>query len=300
MPFFVFKWGAGMSPVLYRDMVLFCQDDDLNPALYAFDKATGKLRWKDDRIDMAVNYSHPVDQHGRRAATRSSSPARACSSATIPRPASRRWYAKTLLRNIKTTPVCVDGVIYISVQSGGIANQWLASVDQAETGNNDGKIDKAEMQAFVGKHADSRGFLQEDLRSRRPQQRRFSGRRASWTSPFCIPTTSPGPSSLRWAKRRPTSSSWPSAAAAQGDVTDSHVLWKHATKHTDHIVSPFVSDGRMLLVKGGGISTVFDTQTGEPLRRPQANRQRQRLFRLARLRRRQDLCRRRKRQWSWC
>ena len=38
-----------------------------------------------------------------------------------------------LLRNIKTTPVCVDGVIYISVQSAGIANQWIASVDQAET-----------------------------------------------------------------------------------------------------------------------------------------------------------------------
>ncbi|MGV2338291.1 MAG UNVERIFIED_CONTAM: PQQ-like beta-propeller repeat protein [Planctomycetaceae bacterium] len=60
VPFFVFKWGAGMSPVLCEDLVLFCQDDDLNPALYAFDRVTGKLRWKDDRSDMAVNYSHPI------------------------------------------------------------------------------------------------------------------------------------------------------------------------------------------------------------------------------------------------
>ncbi len=59
-PFFVFKWGAGMSPVLYKDKVIFCQDDDLYPALYAFDKETGELIWKDDRSDMAVNYSHPV------------------------------------------------------------------------------------------------------------------------------------------------------------------------------------------------------------------------------------------------
>ena len=58
IPYFVFKWGAGMSPVLFQDMVLFCQDDDLNPAIYAVDKKTGKLLWKDDRSDMAVNYCH--------------------------------------------------------------------------------------------------------------------------------------------------------------------------------------------------------------------------------------------------
>ena len=49
-----------MSPVLYKDLLLFCQDDDLNPAFFAFDKRTGEVRWKDDRSDMAVNYSHPV------------------------------------------------------------------------------------------------------------------------------------------------------------------------------------------------------------------------------------------------
>ncbi len=42
-------------------------------------------------------------------------------------------------------------------------------------------------------------------------------------------------------------------------MTDTHVLWKHETKYTDHIVSPLVHDGRMLLVKGGGISTLFET-----------------------------------------
>jgi len=43
VPYFVFKWGAGMSPVLHKDLVLFCQDDDLHPALYAFDKRTGEV-----------------------------------------------------------------------------------------------------------------------------------------------------------------------------------------------------------------------------------------------------------------
>ena len=55
----------------------------------------------------------------------------------------RLWKARTLLRNIKTTPVSHDGVIYISLQSSGIANQWLATSDQQYGGNNDGKLTKA-------------------------------------------------------------------------------------------------------------------------------------------------------------
>src|SRR5262245_32425712 len=28
-PFFIFDWGPGMSPVLYKDKLFFCQDDDV-------------------------------------------------------------------------------------------------------------------------------------------------------------------------------------------------------------------------------------------------------------------------------
>jgi len=48
-------------------------------------------------------------------------------------------------------------------------------------------------------------------------------------------------------------------------VTYSHVLWKHPTKYTDHIVSPLVISGRMLLIKGGGIATCFETRHGRKL-----------------------------------
>jgi len=44
-----------------------------------------------------------------------------------------------------------------------------------------------------------------------------------------------------------------------------HVLWKHPTKHTDHIVSPLIVDNRMLLIKGGGIATCFEVEQGEPV-----------------------------------
>ena len=258
VPYFVFKWGAGMSPVLYKDLLLFCQDDDLKPAFYAFDKRTGDLRWKDDRSDMAVNYSHPVI-----CSTDSGDEIIVGGTGLLvgydPKTGKRLWHARTLLRNIKTTPVCKNGVIYISLQSGGIANQWLASVDRAETGNSDDKLTKDEIQAFVGKRPVPESFYQKtfdkgdidgdgDLEGQELDiaflnSENFAGAAYDAKNPaaeFIIAVRGGG----------------------RGDVTDTHVLWKHSTKHTDHIVSPIVVDDRMLLVKCGGIATCFDTSDG--------------------------------------
>jgi outer membrane protein assembly factor BamB len=263
VPFFVFKWGAGMSPVLYRDMVLFCQDDDLNPALYAFEKATGKRRWKDDRLDMSVNYSHPVvcTADGRDDIVVAGT---GMLIGYDPQSGRRRWYAKTLLRNIKTTPVCLEGVIYISVQSGGIANQWLASVDQVETGNRDGKIDKAEIQAFVGEMPIPPAFFERTFgRGDLNKDGFLEGRELDLA--FLHPDNFAGVTFNSLGESAAEQFILAIRGGGEGDVTNTHLLWKHPTKHTDHIVSPFISDGRMMLIKEGGILTVFDEKQGKPL-----------------------------------
>lgn len=260
VPYFVFKWGPGMSPVLYKDKLIFVQDDDLYPALYAFEKTTGKILWKDDRSDMAVNYSHPV----------------ICNTPSGPElvvagtgkligydleSGARKWHARTLLRNIKTTPSVQDGVIYISLESGGIANQWLATADRADTGNSDGKLSKAEMQAFVGditippaffKKTFDRGDANKDGllegveldRAFLPSDN-FAGASFDAVNP-----------SQRFIQAI--------RGGGEGDVTESHVLWNIADRTPDHIVSPLVLENRMFVVKGGGISSCFNTTDGEP------------------------------------
>ncbi|HEX3656824.1 MAG TPA: PQQ-binding-like beta-propeller repeat protein [Pirellulales bacterium] len=260
-PYFVFKWGPGMSPVLYQDLVIFCQDDDLSPALYAFDRATGKLRWKDDRSDMCCSYSHPVinqTKHGDELVVAGTGMLIGYDLQT----GQRTWFARSLLRNIKTTPVCRDGIIYISLQSGGIANQWIASIDQATTGNRDGKVTKAELQAFVGKLPVPELFFKKTFeRGDANGDGALEG--AELDKAFLPPGNEAG-------------AEYGAASAAEefvlavrgggrGDVTDTHVLWKHPTKHTDHIVSPLVSGGRMLLVKCGGIATCFELEGGKKL-----------------------------------
>lgn len=261
VPYFVFKWGAGMSPVLFEDKVFFCQDDDLHPAFYAIDKRTGDVVWKDDRSDMAVNYSHPVVCQ-----TDSGPEIVVAGTGQLigydPDTGERLWRANVLLRNIKTTPVCVDGIVYISLQSGGIANQWLASVDRADTGNSDGKLTKEEMQAFVGEQpipesffektfdrgdVNGDGFLEgEELDVAFLNPENFAGAR--------FDAENPADEYILAVK-----------GGGRGDVTNKSLLWKHPTKQTDHIVSPLVVDGRMLLVKGGGISTCFDVGDGHSL-----------------------------------
>jgi len=264
VPFFVMKWGPGVSPVIYNDLVLFCQDDDLNPALYAFDKATGKLRWKDERSDMAVNYSHPVVcTAGGRDDIVVAGTGRLIG--YNPENGERRWFAQTLLRNIKTTPVCHDGVIYISVQSGGIANQWLAAVDQADTGNKDGKIDKAEVQRYVGDTPIPEEFFRRTFdRGDVNHDGVLEGQELDLA--FLDPKNFAGTKFTELGDKAAEQFILAVRGGGTGDVTKTHLLWKHATKHTDHIVSPFISDGRMFLVKEGGISTVFDTKTGKPIR----------------------------------
>ena len=266
-PFFVFKWGPGMSPVLYRDMVLFCQDDDLNPAFWAFDKVTGKLRWKDERLDMAVNYSHPVistvNGHDEIVV--------AGTGQLIgydPASGERRWFAKVMLRNIKTTPVCRDGVIYVSVQSSAIANQWLAAVDRDEkAGNKDGKLDKAEIQRYVGKQPIPEAFLKKTFdRGDLNQDGFLEGRELDVA--FLHPNNFAGADFNSTGDAAAEQFILAVRGGGQGDVTQTHLLWKHKTKNTDHIVSPFVSDGRMFLIKEGGISTVFNTQKGDSVRGP--------------------------------
>lgn len=267
VPFFVFKWGPGMSPVLYRDLVLFCQDDDLHPAFYAFDKTTGRLRWRDDRLDMAVNYSHPVvcTVDGRDEIVV------AGTGRVIgydPQSGQRLWFAKVLIRNIKTTPVCLDGELYISVQSGGIANQWLASVDRDEkVGNNDNRLDKAEIQAFVGRQPVPEAFFARTFgRGDLNKDGFLEGRELDVA--FLHPDNFAGADFNASGDIAAEQFILAVRGGGRGDVTSSHLLWKHKTKNTDHIVSPFVSGGRMFLIKEGGITTVFGTANGEPVRGP--------------------------------
>ena len=51
--------GEGSSPVLYGDWLIVCWDHEGNSFLYAFDKHSGKQRWKVAR-DEKTSWSTPL------------------------------------------------------------------------------------------------------------------------------------------------------------------------------------------------------------------------------------------------
>jgi outer membrane protein assembly factor BamB len=273
-PFFIFDWGPGMSPVLHKDTLFFCQDDDIFPALYAVDKKTGKLLWKDDRSDMAVSYSHPViceTANGPELVVAGTGKVLGYDLAT----GKRRWAAELACRNIKTTPISHEGVVYVSVQSTGISYQWRAVADI----NGDGKITREEIKAsrkdkgagipeafwkkfergdlnkdgvLEGEEID-RAFLDQSNKGGilDREARRRAGNVDDWR---------------KWDAELQTESSIQAVkGGGTGDVSKTHILWKVRTKAPDGLVSPLLVDGRLLLFKSGGLVSSFGAAKGELL-----------------------------------
>lgn len=273
-PFFIFDWGPGMSPVLHKNMLLFCQDDDVFPAMYALDKKTGKLLWKDDRSDMAVSYSHPViceTPKGTEIVVAGTGKVLGYDPAN----GKRLWAAELLCRNIKTTPVSHAGVVYVTVESTGISYQWRAVADA----NGDGKITKDEIRqsrkdkgagipdAFWKKF--DRGDVNKDGVLEGDEIDKAFLDPSNQGGLLNREVTARAGNEVDWKKWNDDlqSESYIQAVrgGGRGDVTKTHLVWRHKSKAPDGISSPLVVDNRMLLVKSGGLSSCFTADKGKQL-----------------------------------
>jgi len=245
-PYFVFDWGPGNSPVLYGDKLLFNQDDDLNPALLALDRRSGELLWRTPRNEMLASYSLPVIcDVGERDEIVVAGTGKLIG--YDPADGRQLWQARVLLRNLKTTPVSHDGVVYVSLESAGIAGQWVAANDK----DMDGRIARAEVPEpfharFTRGDANEDGFLEGeelDLAFLDPDNvagARFGEEEQSGRFIMAV------------------------RGGGEGDVTASHVLWRNESRAPDGIASPLVVDDRFFVIKSGGISSCFDAASGEP------------------------------------
>jgi outer membrane protein assembly factor BamB len=270
-PFFIFDWGPGMSPVLHQNMILFCQDDDVFPALYVLDKKTGKLLWKDDRSDMAVSYSHPVICE-----TPAGPEIVVAGTGKVlgydPANGKRLWAAELLCRNIKTTPVSHKGVIYVSVESTGISYQWRAVADL----NGDGKITKEEiMQSRKDKGAGipaafwkkfERGDVNKDGVLEGDEIDKAFLDPSNQGGILAREVQARGGKSKDWKKWDDSLQSDSSIQAVRGggrgDVSHTHLVWRLKNKAPDGISSPLVVGGSLFLIKTGGLSSCFGTAEG--------------------------------------
>lgn len=242
VPAYLMDWGSGASPIVYKDLVIFNQDDDLAPTLFAIDSNSGQLRWKTHRPEMLAGYSIPVlcDSAGRTdLVVAGSGKLKGYDPAT----GSERWFCNSLLRTIMTSPVERDGVIYVAVQSYGDETRTLkyALLEWLDT-NQDGILARAEVpqefwERFDQSDRDKNGILKD----------------TEVNTAFQSSENLVGGGATIQAVR----------GGGSGNVTDTHVIFNLKNRSPSNLTSPLVVGNQLFVVKKGGLSSSFDATTGE-------------------------------------
>ena len=243
-PAYLMDWGAASSPIVYRDLVIFCQDDDLAPYLLAVGAADGEVRWKTPRPDMLGGYATPVlcAAGGRTdVVVAGTGKLKGYDPAT----GKELWTCNTLLRTLMTSPVAHDGVVYVAVQSYGDSNRLLkhALLEWLDT-NQDGKLLKAELPKEFWERFDV---------SDRNKDGALAGDELD--TAFQHPTNMAGGGNTVQAVK----------GGGTGDVTKTHLLWNVTGPLPSNLSSPLVANGRLFVVKSGGLSSCLDARTGKAL-----------------------------------
>jgi outer membrane protein assembly factor BamB len=241
---FLNPFGHGSSPILTGDTLLMNCDQDVNSFLLAVDKNTGRLKWRAPRPLAQRGYSTPVlyqpSTGGLQALVAGSHRLTAYEVAT----GKEVWWIRGLPWQVKPTPVIAEGVVYFTTFSAEtnpgeqeIVPDWEEAVAKFDT-NKDGRLSKDEVPDARAKarfeeylDLDRTGFLEER------DWRQFQERRL-------------GESSLRAYR-----------LGGQGDVTESHFLWKNP-RSLPNVPSPLFYRGVLYTLKEGGIFTSFDPMTG--------------------------------------
>ncbi len=235
-------WGSGSSPIVYKDLVIFNQDDDLASALFAVDSATGEIRWKTDRKEMLAGYAIPVlcEVGGRiDLVVAGSGKLKGYDPAT----GKEIWHANTLLRTTMTSPVVRDGLIYTAVQSYGDESRTLkyALLEWLDT-NQDGNLSRDEV---------PKEFWERFDQSDKDKSKTLSG--GELDTAFQSAENMIGGGTTIQAVR----------GGGSGDVTDTHVVFNLHNRSPSNLTSPLVVGNQLFVVKKGGLSSSFDAASGE-------------------------------------
>jgi outer membrane protein assembly factor BamB len=243
-PNYLMDWGAASSPIVYKDTVIFCQDDDLAPFVVAVDAKTGKERWKTPRKEMLAGYALPVlcEAGGRTDLVIAGS---GKLKGYDPATGKEIWTCNTMLRTLMTSPVVHDGVIYIAVQSYGDPTRTLkhALLEWLDT-NQDKNLAREEM---------PKEFLERfDLSDKNHDK--VIGPEEIDTA-FQDPNNMVGGGNTIQAVR----------GGGTGDVTKTHVIWNIDPKTPSNLSSPLLYNGRVHVVKAGGLASCYEATNGKAL-----------------------------------
>lgn len=245
---FKVPYGLGASPIVADAKLILLLDQDTDSFLAAFDPKEGKQLWRTERPEAQHGFSTPVvyrpAQGGAQLVVLGSHELAGYALAS----GEKLWWVRGMAWQAKCTPVIDGDSVYVNSSMPNMSEldkrEKLAAfgeVLKAKDANQDGRVGQDEAPHEAMKKLwflydlDGDGLLDEK------EWKVAQSRDAAKSGLYAI------------------------ALGGRGDVTDTHVRWRHE-RSLPNIPTPLVYRGVLYLLREGGILTTFDPATGKVLK----------------------------------
>lgn len=234
------RFGTGTSPIIVDGVVLLNRDQYQFSSLLALDLATGKKKWETPRPEAAGSFGTPVVWHNN-GTDEVVFAGTARLNGYDARTGAERWVLPGVTGMVCTTATVGDGMLYFAAWSPGQADsprpQWEKFLKDNDK-NGDGVVSLDELSA-----------------ARRDYIRAWDRNRDGKITPEDFEL-------LRAGDSRADNVLVALKPGGTGDISETHVAWKYR-KALPYVSSPLFYEGRIYIVRDGGLMSSIDAKTGE-------------------------------------
>jgi outer membrane protein assembly factor BamB len=233
------SYGSGTSPIIVGKRVILSRDQDIGSSLLAVDLTTGKMLWETPRPDAVGSFGTPI--HWRiKGVDEVVVPGASRLKGYDVKTGEERWFVGGLVSFDCTTPVEGAGMVFFAGWTPGKNDSpwgtWESFLEKNDK-NHDGEIALEEFPEAVRDYI--RGMDSDrDGKITKSDWDKMQARLAKAQN--LMVAVRPG---------------------GRGDITETHVAWK-ATRGLPYVASPLFYDGRVYLIRDGGMFSSFDAKTG--------------------------------------
>jgi outer membrane protein assembly factor BamB len=234
-------YGTASSPLIAGNLVVINRDQNEGSFLLAVDARTGQTAWETPRLGAHGSFGTPILWRNN-GLDEVITPGSLCLKGYALKSGVEDWMVQGTTSFACTTPVVGDGLLYFAAWSNGKADspwpsweQFLEKFDKKKEGLvNLDNLDPVTRSYMRGLDLNRDGKID----------------KAEWDE---IQANAAKGENLLVAVN----------PGGHGDITQSHVAWKF-TRGLPYVSSPLFYDGRIYLIKTGGMLSSVDAKTGQP------------------------------------
>ena len=243
-------YGMGASPIVTGGRVILAADQQRGSFLLAVARKTGEVSWRVERPEATSGHSTPIRYHPPTGIEQVILPGSFFLTAYSAADGERLWWVRGLSFEMKSTPVLVDGLLYIN----GFGSEFnelgkeqsvqpFAAVLAAHDGDRDGQLSAAEQPDELSKSWFPYNDLDGDGALAAAEWEYFRAALDTRNSIMAI--------------RMPP-------AGERGDLTATHVRWRYH-RSVPQLPSPLLYRDVLYMINDRGVVTTFAPRSGEVL-----------------------------------